>query len=630
MRWNSLVHSSRRFCHGLQEAIQVRGGVLPVARRVIDLMRHEGPGGLHSLLRRAATAGNYNGWVSRFDTIDEGMRAVLRAESAALAARSLISIVVPVFNTPADYLREMIESVRAQIYEEWELCICDDASTMPHVEAILNEYVALDPRIKVVRRAMNGHICAASNDALEMATGRFVALVDHDDRLPEHALYMVMRYLQKHPRARMLYSDEDKLTPEGERVEPYFKSDWDPVLMLGQNMFSHLGVFETALLNEVGGFRIGFEGSQDHDLVLRCSERVSSEEIVHIPHILYHWRSTAQSTARDVSVKPYVLDASLRAVREHLERKGRKAEVGPLIEASSMARVIFTVPNPEPLVSIIIPTRDRPDLLARCIDSVRERTSYRNFEILIVDNGSTDTRAVALLADYAKIKSVTVLRIDAPFNYSALNNEAAAIARGSLLCLLNNDIEVVDPDWLSILSGYALQSGVGAVGAALWYPNDTLQHGGIVLAGEAIAGHMHHLLRRGESGYFGRALLAQGVSAVSAACLLVKRDLFDAVGGLDANNLKISYNDVDFCLKLHAAGYRNVYVPYANLYHYESASRGSDATGERALRLAKEADWMERRWGYALNCDQFYNPNLSVTGGKFFTLASPPRVSQFD
>ncbi|MFM0401179.1 glycosyltransferase family 2 protein [Paraburkholderia aspalathi] len=631
MRWNSLIESPRRFWRGFHEAIQIRGGVLPVARRVIDVVRREGPSGLRSLMYRAANAGDYGGWVERFDSIDEGTRSVLRARSAALADRPLISILVPVFNTPADYLREMIESVRAQIYQEWELCVCDDASTLPHVAAILKEYATLDARIRVVRRATNGHICVASNDALTIATGRFVALVDHDDRLPEHALYMVARYLQTHPSARMLYSDEDKLTPSGERVEPYFKSGWDPVLMLGQNMFSHLGVFETALLREVGGFRVGFEGSQDHDLVLRCSERVSSDEIVHIPHILYHWRSTAQSTARDVSAKPYVREATVRGVREHLERTGRQAVVEPLSANSAMVRVKFAIPQPEePLVSVIIPTRDKPDLLAKCISSLLDRTNYRNFEILIVDNGSADARALALLADYAKIPNVTVFRVDAPFNYSALNNEAAAHAQGTLLCLLNNDIEVIDPDWMSILCGYALQPGAGAIGAALWYPNDTLQHGGVILAGDSIAGHMHHLLHRGGSGYFGRAMLAQQVSAVSAACLLVRHDLFDAVGGLDAENLTVAYNDVDFCLKLHAAGYRNVYVPYANLYHYESASRGNDATGERARRLAREAGWMQSRWGDALSCDAFYNPNLAVTGGKFFSLASPPRVGQFD
>ena len=630
MRWSSLIQSPPRWLRGVHQAVQIRGGVLPVARKAVDLMRREGPRGLLGLLHRAVNARDYGSWVERFDTIDEGMREDLRAKVDAFLERPLLSIVVPVFNPPEEYLRQMIESVRAQIYPEWELCICDDASTMQHVAPILKEYATLDIRIKVVRRESNGHICAASNDALAIATGQFVALLDHDDRLSEHALFMIVLYLQMHPGARMLYSDEDKLTPGGERVEPYFKSDWDPVLMLGQNMFSHLGVFETGLLREVGGFREGFEGSQDHDLVLRCSENVSLEEIVHIPHVLYHWRSTAESTAQNVAAKPYVQDATLRAVREHLARMEHSALVEPLRETSSMVRVTFAIPQPEPLISILIPTKDKPDLLARCIDSVQRRTGYQHFEIIIVDNGTTDFRALALLARYAEMDNVTVLRVDAPFNYSALNNEAAMHARGALLCLLNNDIEVVDPDWLSILCGYAIQPGTGAVGAALWYPNDTLQHGGVILAGDAIAGHMHHLLPKGGAGYFGRAVLAQQISAVSAACLLVRRTLFDAVGGLDADNLKVGYNDIDFCLKLGLAGYRNVYVPYANLYHYESASRGKDDTGERALRLSRESAWMQNRWGDVLNRDAFYNPNLEVAGGKFFTLASPPRVRQFD
>jgi glycosyltransferase involved in cell wall biosynthesis len=630
MRGNSLLQSPLRLWRSARLAVQLRGGIRPVVNRVVDVMRREGLGGVRSLLHRAADADDYGDWVQRYDTIDESARTALRSQAAALADRPLISVLVPVFNTPESYLRQMLESVRAQIYQEWELCLCDDASTDAHVAATLDEYVKLDARIKVVRNSRNGHICAASNSALAIATGRFVALLDHDDLLPEHALYIVALYLQKYPGAKILYSDEDKLTPDGERVEPYFKSDWDPMLMLGQNMFSHLGVFESALLAEVGGFRVGFEGSQDHDLVLRCSERVRSDEIVHIPHILYHWRSTPQSTARDVAAKPYVRDASLRAVREHLARTNRQASVEPLRGGASMMRATFAVSQPEPLVSIIIPTRDKPDLLARCIESVQGRTTYRNFEILIVDNGSTDPRVIALLSQYTGMSNVTVIRDDAPFNYSALNNEAAARARGTLLCLLNNDIEVIDPEWLSILCGYALQPGAGAVGAALWYPTESLQHGGMVLAGDAIAGHMHHMLRRGEAGYFGRAMLAQQVSAVSAACLVVKRSLFEAVGGLDAEHLKVAYNDVDFCLKLHAAGYRNVYVPYANLYHYESASRGNDVARESAVRLSNEAAWMRNRWGDALNRDAFHNPNLAISDGKFFSLASPPRVGQFD
>lgn len=627
---NSLLRSPRRMWRSVHLAVQLRGGVLPFLRRAAQVVRRQGWSGVRSLVRRAVDVEDYDDWIQRFDSIDEAARLLLRSRYAALRDRPLISIVVPVFNVPDAYLRSMIESVRAQIYQEWELCICDDASTEPHVASTLQEYVQLDARIKMVRRSINGHICAASNDALAIATGKFIALLDHDDCLPEHALYMVAVYLHRHPAAKLLYSDEDKLTPGGERIEPYFKPDWDPVLMRGQNIFSHLGVFEASLVAEVGGFRNGFEGSQDYDLALRCSERVRREAIVHVPHILYHWRASAQSTAQNVSAKPYAREAALRAVREHLGRTGRQATVTPVREDASMIRVTFAVPQPEPLVSVIIPTRDKPNLLASCVDSLLARTDYEHIEVLIVDNGSTDSRALALLERYAKIDNVRVLRVDGPFNYSALNNDAVRHSSGELLCLLNNDIEVVSADWLSILCGYALQPNVGAVGAALWYPDETLQHGGVVLAGEAIAGHMHHRLRRGEAGYFGRALVAQQVSAVSAACLLVRRRLFEAVGGLDAANLAVAYNDVDFCLKLQTVGYRNVYVPYVNLYHHESASRGADASGERALRLSREARWMQMRWGQALYGDESHNPNLSLTGGNFFALASPPRIGQFD
>ncbi|BCF89417.1 glycosyltransferase family 2 protein [Paraburkholderia largidicola] len=630
MRWRSLLATPRQFYRGVHEAIQVRGGVAPVARGVIDVVRRDGAKGLRGLFRRATIAAEYPSWIEQYDTIDDVKRAELRASLAGLLDRPRISIVVPVYNTLPDHLREMIESVRSQIYDDWELCICDDASNDARVEDTLREYAQRDLRIKYVRRTVNGHICAASNDALALATGRYVALLDHDDVLAEHALAMIVLYLGKYPRARMLFSDEDKLAPDAGRVEPYFKGEWDPILMLGQNMFSHLGVFETALLREVGGFRYGFEGSQDHDLVLRCSELVAAGEIVHIPHVLYHWRLTPASTARDVGAKPYARDASLRAVREHLERCGRVASVQPLRANTAMIRTIFRVPEPEPMVSIIIPTRDKPELLARCIDSLLALTDYRHFEVLIVDNGSTDEHALRLLEGYARNERITVLRIDAPFNYSALNNAAVVQARGSLLCLLNNDIEIVDGDWLRILCGYALQPDAGAVGAALWYPDDTMQHGGVALAGGSIAGHRHHRIEKGAAGYFGRAVLAQQVAAVSAACLVVRKAVYEEVGGLDADNLKVAYNDVDFCLKLHDAGYRNVFVPFANLYHHESATRGNDAHGERAKRLTKEADWMLSRWRTVLENDPFHNPNLCVANGRFFSLAFPPRVGQFD
>ena len=440
---------------------------------------------------------------------------------------------------------------------------------------------------------------------------------------------MVARYVNRYPSARMLYSDEDKLAPGGQRVQPYFKSDWNAALMLGQNMFSHLGVLETALVRQAGGFRPGFEGSQDHDLVLRCAELAGPRTIVHIPHVLYHWRVIAGSTAREVAAKPYARDASLRAVSEHLARCGHDALVEPLSGDSTMLRVIYRVPQPAPLVSIIIPTRDRAELLSRCVDSLRERTHYSNYEILIVDNGSIEPDALELLERYSRYPNVKVLRIDAPFNYSALNNAAAMHAKGSLLCLLNNDIEIESSDWLDILCGYALLPGNGAAGAALWYPDDRLQHGGVLMGVGHLAGHMHHLIPRGDRGYFGRAVLAQYVAAVSAACLVVRKALFDEVGGLDADHLAVAFNDVDFCLKLRAAGYENVYVPYAELYHHESASRGTDLSGANLERFQLETDFMRQRWPRMLEEDPYYNPNLTKSGGPLFSLAFPPRIGQF-
>ncbi|WP_091906572.1 glycosyltransferase family 2 protein [Chitinasiproducens palmae] len=610
----------------LAQVSRARGGPLALLRDVYRKLRAEGWRGMRQLAARAAGADDYDAWVERFDRHDGPWRAALQTALSALPERPRISVIVPVFNAPEAFLRRAIESVREQCYSDWELCLCNDASTAPHVAPLLDRYAARDSRIKVVHRSQNGHISAASNDALVLATGRFVALLDHDDELAPHALAMIALYAARNPGARLFYSDEDKLTADGQRVEPYFKPDWDPVLILGQNVFSHLGVIETALMREVGGFRTGFEGSQDLDLVLRCAERVAPSQIVHIPHVLYHWRLSGESTARAVGAKPYVVDAALRAVREHLARRGVRASVQAVQAGASMLAVRYALPEPPPLVSIIIPTRDRAPLLRQCVDSVFAHTRGVPFEVIIVDNGSTDADALELMAGYAARESVRVMRIDAPFNFAALNNAAVACARGSLLCLLNNDIEVTASDWLDTLCGYATQPGVSAVGAALCYPDDRLQHGGVVLTGESIAAHMHHLLPKGAPGYFGRALLAQRVAAVTAACLVVSKAAYQEVGGMDAAQLQIAYNDVDLCLKLQAAGWHNVFVPYVPLYHHESASRGRDDSGAAAQRLAREAQVMRARWSTVLDADPHYNPNLSLEHGKLFRLASPPRV----
>jgi O-antigen biosynthesis protein len=481
-----------------------------------------------------------------------------------------------------------------------------------------------------VVRPENGHISEASNSALELVRGEYVALLDHDDILPEHALFMVARYINLHPRGRLFYSDEDKLTVEGVRTAPYFKPDWNPHLILSQNIFSHLGVYETALMREAGGFRKGLEGSQDHDLTLRCLELAGDDSVVHIPHILYHWRIMPGSTAQSGSEKPYAHTSRVRAVEEHLRRSGIRAVVEEPFGNAGQLRVRYAVPTPAPKVSIIIPTRDGLALLRQCIDSVRRKSTYPNYEIIIVDNGSAKPETLDYFKQIATSPNIQIIRDDSPFNFSALNNLAVEQASGDYVCLLNNDIEVITPDWLEEMVGLASQPGTGAVGARLWYPNDTLQHGGVLLGLGGVAGHMHHMLRRWQLGYFGRAVVTQNLSAVTAACLVIRTSIYKEVGGL-SEELAVAFNDVDFCLRLLKAGYRNVWTPHAELYHHESATRGSDMDPDKYQRFVGEVRWMEARWPDLIARDPAYNPNLTLkTDVVPFTLAEPPRIGQFE
>jgi GT2 family glycosyltransferase len=571
----------------------------------------------------------YNAWIERFDSLDDTKRTEIRDLTEALPKKPLISIVVPTYNSDEKLLREMIASVQAQLYPHWQLCIADDASPNLRVVQVLTEVAAADSRVRFVVRSSNGHISEASNSALELAEGQYVALLDHDDVLPEHALFLVASYINKYPEARLFYSDEDKLTLDGQRTAPYFKPDWNPHLILTQNFFSHLGVFETALMRQAGGFRKGFEGSQDHDLVLRCLEIAGHDSVVHIPHVLYHWRIMPGSTAQSGGEKPYAHTARVRAVEEHLKRSGISAKVEEPFGDAGQLRVRFALPARVPQVSIIIPTRDRVELLRQCIASVQQKTTYPNYEIIVVDNGSTEQQTLDYFAQ-VKGPDVRVLRDDSPFNFSALNNRAANQANGEFLCLLNNDIEVITPDWLDELVSLAAQPGTGAVGARLWYPNDTLQHGGVLFGLGGVAGHMHHALHRWQQGYFGRAVVTQNLSAVTAACLVIRKSTYEAVEGFD-EKLAVAFNDVDFCAKVLKAGYRNVWTPHAELYHYESASRGSDMDPDKYQRFVSEVRLMEARWPELIANDPAYNRNLTLdTAISPFSLAEPPRLGQFE
>ena len=566
---------------------------------------------------------DYPGWIRIYEQTDERARQAALAHINELPHRPLISVLMPVFDPLPGHLDAAIKSVQAQFYPDWELCIADDASTNPAIAVLLEEAQAKDPRIKISWREANGHISAASNSALELATGSFIALLDHDDLLSPRALYEVAARIGADPNIDIIYSDEDHINNSGKRSVPYFKSGWNPDLMLGQNLINHLGVYRRALVTRIGGFREGLEGSQDYDLALRAVAESAPERVVHIPQILYHWRQRGRNQTFSQSAAERCAMNGRRAVSDFLSAGIPDIQVVPAPSLPAWNRVIFPVPRPEPLVSVIIPTRNHADLLARTVEGLLLRTDYPSLEVLIVDNGSDEPAALDLLDRLAQDVRVQVLRCPGPFNYSALNNRAARDANGSLILMLNNDMDVIHPDWLREMVSHAIRPGIGAVGAKLLYPDDTIQHAGVTVGMGGVAGHHYGHQPRNGFGYFGQLGLARNVTAVTGACLMLRRQAFLEVGGLDETSLPVAFNDVDLCLKLAERGYRNLWTPYAELYHHESASRGTDLVGEKAARFKKEVIHMRQRWAHRLDHDPYWNPNLSLDTHDV-ALAFPP------
>lgn len=571
---------------------------------------------------RADDDDSYDAWVRQFDTLSEERLVAMQDRARTLESTGpLISILLPVYQTPERWLRRCIDSVIAQAYRRWQLCIVDDASPDHRVMDVLEEYARGDQRILVERRSVNGHIAEASNSALELALGDYVALLDHDDELRPHALLEAVEAIAGNDDVGLLYSDEDKIDAEGRRFDPYFKPDFDPDLLRSQNYVCHLSVIRTGLVREVGGFRRGFEGSQDHDLLLRCTERLLPTQVIHIPQILYHWRAIPGSTALARDAKDYATPAGVRAVEEHLGRchPGARAEGLP----HGHYRVYWPLPAPPPKVSLIIPTRDKVELLRMCVESILAKTTYPRFEIIVVDNQSRETATLAWLGELERNERVRVLRYDAPFNYSAINNWAVRQCDGEVIGLVNNDIEVISPDWLEEMVSHAVRPEIGVVGAMLYYPDDMIQHAGVILGVHGVAAHAYAGMPRGYPGHGGRARVAQGLSAVTGACMLLRREVHERVGGLD-ERLQIAFNDIDLCLRIREHGYRNIWTPFAELRHHESASRGSEDTPEKQHRFAREVEFMGDRWGTLLPNDPAYNPNLSLLS-RHSELAFPPR-----
>ncbi|QVL47856.1 MAG: glycosyltransferase family 2 protein [Thiocapsa sp.] len=561
-------------------------------------------------------------WVLLYDSFSAAGLEALSARAKRIEDGALISVIVPVYETPEIWLRRCIESVIHQAYPRWELCLADDASSAPHVRPLLDAYVQRDARIKVVHRVARGHIVAASNSALALAGGDFVAFLDHDDELPAHALLELAEAIRSHPSAALLYSDEDKIDEVGQRFEPYFKPDWNPDLERSQHYICHLTAVRADLVRAVGGLRSGFEGSQDHDLVLRCTERLQPHQIVHIPKILYHWRAIAGSTALHADAKGYAQLAGAKAVSEHLARIGATAAVSLLPHGHY--RVRWSLPRSVPRVSLIIPTRDNRALLEACVSSILSRTTYPSYEILIIDNQSRCAETLAYLDTLAHHERIRVLKFDKPFNYSAINNWAVSQSHSEIIGLVNDDIEVITADWLEEMATQACRPEIGAVGAMLYYPDGRIQHAGVILGLLGVANHAFAGMPKGYVGHGGRTHVVQNLSAVTGACLVVRRAVFEQVGGLD-ERLAVAYNDIDFCLRVREAGYLNLWTPFAELYHHESASRGTDNSSEKLMRFRGEVAIMEARWGPMLQRDPAYNPNLTLTDLDFLP-SFPPRV----
>jgi len=544
----------------------------------------------------------YQIWLKNNELTEEKL-VEMRQEVSQFGYKPKISIVMPVYNTEEKWLRIAIDSVISQVYCNWELCIVDDASTKRGIKEILESYGAKDLRIKVRYLKENRGISGASNEALNMASGDFVGFLDHDDELTRNALFEVVKVLNQNPDLDLIYSDEDKKDLNGRRVEPFFKPDWSPDLLLSMNYVSHLSVVRKSLIDRVGGLRLGFEGSQDYDFILRVTEL--TDKIGHVPKPLYSWRKVRGSAAASVETKPYARESAKKALCEAFNRRNLKGKV--LDGFGGYYRVRYAI-HGAPSVSIIIPTKDKVELLRCCIESIESKTSYKNYEIIIIDNNSTDPGTIVYLESIRH----RVVKFDEPFNFSKINNFGVKYAKGEHLLFLNNDIEVADEHWLDAMLEHSQRPEVGMVGGLLLYPRSsashtprTIQHAGVIIGVGGVAGHAFKYLSVDRPNYFNLHRIIRDCSAVTAACAMIRRSVFEDLGGFD-ENLKVAFGDIDLCLRIREKGYRVVYTPYAVLHHHECATRGK-------LHPSEDEAYMINRWRETFSKgDPYYNPNLTL------------------
>ena len=518
--------------------------------------------------------------------------------------KPLYSIIIPTYNVSQKLLSECLDSILNQSYTNFEICIADDHSTKEETINTLKEYEKKDKRIRVTYRENNGMISVASNTAIQMAKGEYVVLVDNDDTIDKNSLYYITKVLNKDKTIDFIYSDEDKIDFNGKYMEPHFKPDYSPDTLMGVNYICHLSCIRKSLIEEVGGFRKEYDGSQDYDLFLRIVEKTN--KIYHIEKVLYHWRQTPTSTAGYLGNKNYAYIAGKKALEAALKRRGLKGEV---LDNPRVSTYLIKYHHNNPLVSIIIPLKDQAKISKRCFDSLYNKMTYQNFEMIVIDNGSKEKETLDLLEEYQKKhNNFLVKRIDTEFNYSYLNNEASKLANGEYLLFLNNDTEVSQPDFLDNMVGYASLDHVGCVGIKLLYPDKLVQHAGVVLGFGGVAGHIYVANSYDDNGLFGRLVMPYNYSAVTAACLLIKKEKFIRVGGFD-EKLKVALNDADLNLKMLKQGYYNVCLSNVEMIHYESKSRGYEASKEKHERFLKEQEYMKKKWGNLLDRDKFFSKN---------------------
>ena len=539
----------------------------------------------------------YNAWLKTNGWHDEDAIEMLKRVKQ-FNYQPRISVIMPVYNTDEKYLKKAIKSVLLQIYPNWELCLVNDGSTEPRVSKVLKSCASKNQQVKILMLEKNGGVSFATNKGIEMATGEFIVLLDHDDELAPHALFEVINLLHQNPNLDLIYSDEDKIEIDGSYVEPFFKPDWSPDLLMSMNYICHMSIYRKSLVEEIGGFRSPFDGSQDHDLLLRISEK--TDRIAHIPKILYHWRKIPSSTADSLGAKPRAIEAGRLALEEALHRRMLLGRME--VYERGLYRARYSILG-DPLISIIIPTRDKVELLQQCISGIERKTTYRHLELLIIDNGSTEERTLNYLRVIAKRHRV--LPFQKPFNYAAVNNFAASQACGDYLLFLNNDVEVISSEWLEAMLEQAQRAKVGIVGAKLLYPSNRIQHAGVVIGLGGVAGHAFKHLPADDPGYFYLPKVIRNCSAVTGACLMVRQKVFEEVAGFD-ERIHVAFNDVDFCLRVRVQGYLVIYTPFALLYHHESATRGT-------LHPLEDEQFVRDRWADLMKkTDPYYNPNLTL------------------